>query len=161
ESILVKLPLVFWNAARIHIGTDGKYMAPTGDPNPLRYRGGNLSQRSITNAEKSDDTIRNGVVMWYRADRRPEGPSDDAEDSLAEWTVRDHDYLTNPDITQRTSGKIPDSECVTLINYDVSNVDTLYVPLAMAANNAWVLPPKGNRNGWADGGHPLALGWTG
>ena len=38
ESILVSVPLVFWNGARIGIGTDGKYLAPTQDPNPLRYR---------------------------------------------------------------------------------------------------------------------------
>ena len=38
ESILVSVPLVFWNGARIGIGTDGKFVAPTQDPNPLRYR---------------------------------------------------------------------------------------------------------------------------
>src|SRR5512143_1115181 len=37
ESILVSVPLVFWNGARIGVGTDGKYVAPTQDPNPLRY----------------------------------------------------------------------------------------------------------------------------
>ena len=39
ESILVSLPLVFWNGARIGIGTDGQYLTPTGDPptHPLRY----------------------------------------------------------------------------------------------------------------------------
>ena len=37
ESILVSLPLVFWNGARIGIGTDGQYLTPTGLPNPLRY----------------------------------------------------------------------------------------------------------------------------
>ena len=34
KSILVSLPLVFWNGARIGIGTDGKYLTPAGLPNP-------------------------------------------------------------------------------------------------------------------------------
>ena len=32
ESILVSLPLVFWNGARIGIGTDGKYLTPDRRP---------------------------------------------------------------------------------------------------------------------------------
>ena len=96
ESILVSVPLVFWNGARIGVGTDGKYVAPTQDPNPLRYRAN--SQRSITKTPTSGDTIPNGVVMWYRADIA-EAPNDDTEDQLAEWTIRDHGYLVNPKIT--------------------------------------------------------------
>ena len=105
ESILVSVPLVFWNGARIGVGTDGKYVAPTQDPNPLRYRVN--SQRSITKTPTSGDTIPNGVVMWYRADIA-EAPNDDTEDQLAEWTIRDHGYLVNLKITsenqRRNSG---------------------------------------------------------
>jgi hypothetical protein len=164
ESILVSLPLVFWNGARIGIGTDGKYVAPTGDPNPLRYR--NNSQRSITKTPTSGDTIPNGVVMWYRAEIA-EAPNDDTEDQLAEWTIRDHGYLVNPKITAKTNSEIPDNQLVTLINYDVSNVDNLYLPLAMAANDVWVVPqksgqpPNPNRNGWRPGSVPDVYGWTG
>ena len=32
KSILVSLPLVFWNGARIGIGTDGRYLTPAGRP---------------------------------------------------------------------------------------------------------------------------------
>src|SRR3954451_661609 len=32
QSILVSLPLVFWNGARIGIGTDGQYLTPAGLP---------------------------------------------------------------------------------------------------------------------------------
>jgi hypothetical protein len=164
ESILVSLPLVFWNGARIGIGTDSKYLAPTGLPNPLRYRIN--SQRSITRAQTSGDTIRNGVVMWYRAEIA-EAPNDDAEDQLAEWTIRDHGYLVNPKITAKTRSEIPDNQLVTLINYDVSNVDNLYLPLAMAANDVWVVPqksgtgPNPNRTGWKPGSVPNVYGWTG
>jgi hypothetical protein len=164
QSILLSIPLVFWNGARIGIGTDGEYlvpMTPNGLPNPLRWDAN--SQRSITDAEKSGDTIPDGVVMWYRAEI-PEAPNDDIEDQLAEWTVRDHDYLVNPQITAKTNGKIPFTQLVTLINYDVSNVDNIYLPLAMAANDVWVLPQKGptdKRTDWSPGSDPDAYGWTG
>ena len=164
QSILVSVPLVFWNGARIGIGTDGQYLTPTGDPNPLRYDPN--AQRSIANAETSGDTIPNGVVMWYRAEIS-QAPNDDSEDQLAEWTIRDHDYLINPQITAKTNGEIPDNQLVTLINYDVSNVDNLYLPLAMEANDVWVVPqksgqpPNPNRNGWQPGSVPDVYGWTG
>jgi hypothetical protein len=164
ESILVSLPLVFWNGARIGIGTDGQYLAPTGDPNPLRYDPN--SQRSITKTETGGDTISNGVVMWYRAEVS-KAPNDDTEDQLAEWTIRDHVYLVNDKITAKTNREIPDNQLVTLINYDVSNVDNLYLPLAMEANDVWVIPqksgtgPNANRDGWKAGSVPDVYGWTG
>jgi hypothetical protein len=164
QSILVSLPLVFWNGARIGIGTDGKYLSPTEDPNPLRYR--STAYRAIARAETSGDTIANGAVMWYRADTA-EAPNDDTEDQLAEWTIRDHAYLSNPKITIKTNREIPDNQLVTLINYDVSNVDNLYLPLAMEATDVWVVPQKSgtgptpNRTGWQPGSNPDVYGWTG
>ena len=104
--------------------------------------------------------------MWYRAEIS-QAPNDDSEDQLAEWTIRDHDYLVNPQITAKTNSEIPDNQLVTLINYDVSNVDNLYLPLAMEANNVWVVPqksgqpPNPNRNGWQPGSVPDVYGWTG
>ena len=164
ESILVSLPLVFWNGARIGIGTDGQFLTPAALPNPLRWD--NNGHRSITNAPTSRDTIPNGVVMWYRAGIA-QAPNDDTEDQLAEWTIRDHPYLVNPQITAKTNREIPDNQLVTLINYDVSNVDNLYLPLAMEATDAWVVPqktgtgPNANRDGWGPGSNPDIYGWTG
>jgi hypothetical protein len=164
QSILVSVPLVFWNGARIGIGTDGEFLTPSGLPNPLRYDAN--GHRSIAPAETSSDTISNGVVMWYRADTS-QAPNDDTEDQLAEWTIRDHGYLVNPQITTKTNNEIPDNQLVTLINYDVSNVDNLYLPLAMAANDVWVVPqgsgtgPTPNRSGWTPGSNPDVYGWTG
>jgi len=164
ESILVSLPLVFWNGARIGIGTDGQYLTPAGLPNPLRWD--KNGHRSITNAQTSRDTIPNGVVMWYRAGIA-QAPNDDTEDQLAEWTIRDHLYLVNPKITTKTNREIPDNQLVTLINYDVSNVDNLYLPLAMEATDVWVVPqrsgtgPNANRTGWGPGSDPDIYGWTG
>ena len=161
----MSLPLVFWNGARIGIGTDGQYLTPSrSHPNPLRYDPN--GHRSITNAQTSGDTIPNGVVMWYRANIA-EAPNDDTEDQLAEWTIRDHGYLVNPQITAKTNSEIPDNQLVTLINYDVSNVDNLYLPLAMEATDVWVVPqksgtgPNANRNGWGPGSDPDIYGWTG
>jgi hypothetical protein len=164
QSILVSVPLVFWNGARIGIGTDGEYLTPSGLPNPLRWDA--HGQRSIASAVTSSDTIPNGVVMWYRAEIA-QAPNDDAEDQLAEWTIRDHGYLINPQITVKTNNEIPDNQLVTLINYDVSNVDNLYLPLAMEANDVWVVPqrsgtgPTPNRTGWHPGSDPDVYGWTG
>jgi hypothetical protein len=164
QSVLVSIPLVFWNGARIGIGTDGEYLTPSGLPDPLRWDAN--GQRSITRAETSRDTIPNGVVMWYRAEI-PQAPNDDTEDQLAEWTIRDHGYLVNREITKKTKKEIPDNQLVTLINYDVSNVDNLYLPLAMAANDVWVVPQRSgtgstpNRTGWSPGSDPDVYGWTG
>ncbi|HEY8901085.1 MAG TPA: hypothetical protein VIM61_11800 [Chthoniobacterales bacterium] len=166
QSILVPIPLVFWNGARIGIGTDGKYLAIKGGtlPNPLTYDANAF--RSIANAATSNNTISNGVIMWYRAGKA-EAPNDDTEDQLAEWTIRDHTYLVNPQITARTNSEIPDNELVTLMNYDVSNVDNLYLPVAMEANDVWVVPqgagtgPNPNRTGWKPGSTPDVFGWTG
>jgi hypothetical protein len=164
QSILVSLPLVFWNGARIHIGTDGQYLTPAGLPNPLTYDPN--GHRAIAKAEVSGDTIVNGVVMWYRAEIA-KAPVDDSKDQLAEWTIRDHGYLVNPKITTKTKSEIPDNQLVTLINYDVSNVDNLYLPLAMEANDVWVVPqragtgPTPNRTGWGPGSDPDVYGWTG
>jgi hypothetical protein len=164
QSILVSVPLVFWNGARIGIGTDGQYLTPSGLPNPLRYDPN--GHRAIANAKTSGDTIKNGVVMWYRAEIA-QAPNDDTEDQLAEWTIRDHGYLVNPKITAKTNGEIPDNQLVTLINYDVSNVDNLYLPLAMEATDVWVVPQKSgtgptpNRTSWGPGSNPDIYGWTG
>jgi hypothetical protein len=164
QSILVSVPLVFWNGARIGIGTDGQYLTPIALPNPLRWDAN--GQFSIASAATSRDTIPNGVVMWYRAEIA-QAPNDDTEDQLAEWTIRDHGYLVNPQITAKTNNEIPDNQLVTLINYDVSNVDNIYLPLAMAANDVWVVPqrsgtgPTPNRTGWSPGSDPDVYGWTG
>jgi len=165
ESILISIPLVFWNGARIGIGTDNKYLVVSKKgqlPNPLTYDPD--SNRTIAPAEKSDGTIPNGVVMWYRAET-PQAPNDDTEDQLAEWTIRDHDYLSNSKIQAKTNNEIPDNQLVTLINYDVSNVDNLYLPLAMEALDVWVVPQitgeKGNLTQWTPGSIPDIYGWTG
>jgi len=164
QSILVTVPLVFWNGGRVGVGTDGKYLTAATNPNPQHYDPN--AMRTIAPALSGSNTISNGVVMWYRAGTA-KGPAPDAEDQLAEWTFRDHPYLVNPQITKRTKNQIPDNQLVTLANIDVSFVDSLYLPLAFEALDAWVLPqasgtgPTPNRSGWKPGSDPEPFGWTG
>ncbi|HMO65182.1 MAG TPA: hypothetical protein PKE47_08180 [Verrucomicrobiota bacterium] len=145
QEITVRVPLVFWNGARMGILTDGRYLTPAaGEPNPLYY---DLNaQRVIAPAERPagagggpGNPATDGVVMWYRAGLL--APALDSPDQLLEWTIRDRDYLSNPQITARTKGLIPDSEKVTLINYDVSYVDNMFLPVAMEALDVPVPAP--------------------
>ena len=63
ESILVSIPLVFWNGARIGIGTDGKYLTPAGLPNPLRWdRNGQSLHHRCPDQPRHDPKRRRDVV---------------------------------------------------------------------------------------------------
>jgi hypothetical protein len=184
KTIKVRIPLVFWDAGRMGIETGGEYLTHNQDkaPNPLRNDKNAI--RSITASEKQgnqDSDIKpaawqnDGVIMWYRSDATDTlavAPADDSQDQLVEWTIRDHNFFVNPIITARTTGpnqkcEIPDNQLVTLINYDVSNVDSLYLPVSMEALDSWVTPqgtgtgPNPNRTGWKPGANPEPLGWTG
>lgn len=145
ESITIRVPLVFWNGARMGIVTDGRYLTPAaGQPNPLNYDPN--SQRVIVTAEHADpqdhtppDPKNDGVVMWYRSNLV--APALDSPDQLLEWTIRDQQYLSNPQITARTHNLIPSTEKATLINYDVSYVDNMFLPVAMEALDVPVPAP--------------------
>lgn len=156
KSILIRCPLVFWNGARMGIATDNRYLVPAaGKPNPLNYKPESI--RVIASAEtdnKDASLIANGVVMWYRAPKG--GPALDAPDQLLEWTVRDKAYLSNANITRKTNGEIPKGEKVTLINYDVSYVDNMFLPVGMEALNVPVPAPP-----YPPGKNPQPFGWIG
>lgn len=153
QTITIKIPLVFWNGARMSIVTNGQYLIPTpGTPNPLNY---NPSGKCvICAAESENSSIKNGVVMWYRSNLI--GPSLDSPDQLIEWTVRDQHYLSSAAITKRTNGEIPKSEKVNLINYDASYVDNLFLPVAMAALDVPIPAPP-----YPPGKNPEPYGWIG
>lgn len=164
QTILVRVPLVFWNGARMGIVTDGRYLAPAaGQPNPLQYDVN--AQRVIVTAESAGpnppDPKVNGVVMWYRTALL--APALDSPDQLLEWTIRDQTYLSNPQINARTFGEIPASEKVTLINYDVSYVDNMFLPVAMEALDVPVpappVPFNQNRGpfGWIGSTNPPSV----
>jgi hypothetical protein len=164
ETIEVTLPVVFWNAGRMGIETGGEYLLhnQTKKPNPLRMD--QNAALSITKA-KAGDTKGSGVVMWYKAlDKDMVAPADDTEDQLVEWTIRDHGFLTDPATAKFSRNQIPDTQLLNLVNYDVSNVDSLYLPVSMQVVDAWMVDQiKGDATGknWKPGSHPNKLGWTG
>jgi Cu/Ag efflux protein CusF len=164
ESIEVTLPVVFWNAGRMGIEAGGEYLLhnQTKMPNPLR-----MDQNAVLSITKAKvgDTKGNGVVLWYRGlDPVMVAPADDTEDQLVEWTIRDHGFLTNEATMKKSRNQIPENQLLSLINYDVSNVDSLYLPISMAVDDAWMVPQiKGDSkgHGWIKGSYPNKLGWTG
>lgn len=131
ETILVRVPLAFWDGGRMGILTEGKYLKPgPGVPNIYSYDAEH-SEVMITESEsdpKDPDVIKDGVVLWYKSPV-PVGPVSEAPDQLLEWTYRDKDYLSQ----LPTANEIPAGQLITLVNYDVSYVDTLFLPLAMEA----------------------------
>ena len=152
ESILVRIPLVFWNGARIGIAIDGRYLTPAiGQPNPLGYDPNAKTIITVAETDSKDTTlIKNGVVMWYTAALK--GPALDSPDQLAEWTIRDKVYLSNI----RTKNSIPTSEKVTLVNYDVSYVDNMFLPVAMEALDVPIPHPP-----FPPGRNSQPYGWIG
>ncbi len=157
ESILLRIPLVFWNGARMGILTDGKYLVPSGSnpPNPLRFDPN--AQMVVAGSEKDPSdkkVIENGIVMWYKGNLN--APALDSPDQLVEWTVRDKVYLSGTAINQRTDQKIPAAEKVTLINYDVSYVDNMFLPAAMEALNVPIPTAP-----YPPGRKPQPYGWIG
>jgi hypothetical protein len=135
KSIIIRVPLVYWNGARMGITTDGQYLAPTGTTkNPMQF---SPSANMIIAPDEKDPNdkdpslINNGVVLWYTAAKN--APALDSPDQLVEWTIRDKEYLSSPEMKARTHDQIPAGERVTLINYDVSYVDNMFFPVAMEA----------------------------
>jgi hypothetical protein len=165
-AIKVQVPVVFWDAARMGIETAGEYLLhdETKKPNPLFND--SKAARSITKSETGDGVIGNGVVMWYSSTTPvlAVAPADDTEDQLIEWTIRDHAFFTNPVVQKLTQGQIPSNQLLNLINYDVSNVDSLYLPVAMEVIDGWVTPQiagDAKGKGWKAGSTEKPLGWTG
>jgi hypothetical protein len=192
-TITVKVPLVFWDGARCEIATDATYLvnnlkvnsgeplAPV--PNPFQYYAFNkdgttptarvaLPAVSIDNAPAG---VTTGMVMWYREGinsqtppplkvKPPEqalAPVGDAPSQLIEWTIRDPVLSTlNPNIDLLHANH---GETHANINYDVSYVDNMALPVAMEALDVPVpvqtVPPLDPRN--PNPGPRLPYGWIG
>ena len=149
-TIVVKVPLVFWDAARVYIATEGSDMIPKVDnnpakiddpnsPNPFHYHEFNQDKLTEKTARYTDMAENakgtGGRIMWYHA-RSVGGTAEDvANDSatqLTEMTFRDP-ILGNSKFL--TSSQIAESEKKALVNYDVSYVDSMLLPVAMAATD--------------------------
>jgi len=159
QTITIQVPLVFWDAARIYIATDGKDMFPAVDnlpeqsppdfnsANPFRYH--EFMQDTAT--DRAEPTLRfaeaahsggNGMILWYhgrglKPGKPEEGTVGFAEDilldapaQLTEFTIRDPIQKSNPDLNPALT-----EDLGPLVNYDVSYVDSMVLPVAMAATN--------------------------
>lgn len=152
-AITVAVPLVFWDGARVFIAYDSTYLDMTNNapqvaklstiPNPFQYYGKNSDGSKTLNVTLPAEGLSGapagttGVVMWYRQGldikdpEQPIGPSSDAPAQLAEFTIRDPILSKiNPNIDKL---KPNFGETHALINYDVSYVDNMALPVAMAA----------------------------
>jgi hypothetical protein len=154
ETVVIPVPLAFWDASRIFVATDSANLTPnatvnqTNPPtNPYQYYDKNEGgvkdtlryQQAIQ--QPSPSTFK-AVVLWYRADVAFV-PLNDAPAQLLEFTIRDpYMWQLNSNLDKNTLGP--------LINYDVSYVDTIYLPVAMEATDV----PDAN-------GNKQAYGWTG
>jgi hypothetical protein len=87
--------------------------------------------------------------MWYHANGLAQEPANDAPAQLTEMTIRDPFLATMP-----TGPDIAKSEKTVLVNYDVSYVDSILLPVAMEAADVPLDPlnPSSRRK---------AYGWIG
>jgi hypothetical protein len=144
HSITIDVPLVFWDSGRAAIATDAADFLPK-DPetskaspitNPFFFFYKNLNgtntARFVASAARSSDG--DGVVMYYHCSDPDAAvnPGADAPEQLIEFTIRDKDFLTK---VSDDVNPIDPSQLITLINYDVSYVDNLLLPVAMEATS--------------------------
>ncbi|MFO0810254.1 MAG: hypothetical protein U0746_16655 [Gemmataceae bacterium] len=190
-TITVSVPLVFWDGARMEIATDGTYLinnAKVGDsplsPNPFQYYdlntdGSSTARVALPALSSSGGPVgtngqaATGMVLWYRqglnnqtdrhqpAPLQAKAPANDAPAQLAEWTIRDTVLsIINPNIDRL---HLFYGETHANINYDVSYVDSMALPVAMAALDVPVpvqtVPPLDPRN--PNPGPRLPYGWIG
>jgi hypothetical protein len=142
HSITIDVPLVFWDSGRAAIATDPagflpadtntNLSSPITNPYFFFYKNldGTSTARYIVDAAKS--TGGDGIVMYYHCSdpNAAVGPGTDAPAQLIEFTIRDKAFLTK---VSQDVNTIDPSQLITLINYDVSNVDNLLLPVAMEA----------------------------
>lgn len=167
RSMVVTVPLVFWDSGRMAIATDGATLLPTfltgankgkvntstnkntqGVENPFHFEyyglDGNptpivvVNKIDVQNLQTNTHTAT-GVLMYYHCTDQPgEDPGLDDPDQLVEFTIRDKAFLT---AVNQHGGAVPDNQLKTLINYDVSYVDHLLLPVGMEATNVPVIDP--------------------
>ncbi|WP_165070584.1 hypothetical protein [Paludisphaera rhizosphaerae] len=158
HSITIDVPLVFWDSGRAAIATDPTDFLPS-DPNTSKsspitnpffffyknLKGGDTARYVVDAADSSGG---DGIVMYYHAQDKdaPVNPGADAPEQLLEFTIRDKEFmqkindLVNP---------IDPKQITTLINYDVSYVDHLLLPIAMEATDVPVPNTNVKRDyGW-------------
>jgi hypothetical protein len=119
-TITMNIPLVFWNAGLFYIATDTptteNYFKRAGIP--FEYNPTSTAQGPAKSATKEE-----GVVLYYHTtDPASNGVVPDAPVQLVEWTIRNK--------------TVPDGDGdkrLAEFDYDISNINALYVPLALEA----------------------------
>ncbi len=153
KSITVEVPLVFWNGGRADIATDGPHLLPkpnqVNDLNPYQFR---YTASTFITKQGVSSSNDNGILMYYKANTAgaPNDPNPAAAGQLTEWTIRDKAFLTKVNGYNQAHkiDPIPPSELTTLVNYDVSYVDDMTAPVAMAASQV-PIPLQYIQNGTA------------
>ena len=165
HSVTIDVPLVFWDSGRAALATDPYSLLPK-DPNTSKASattnpffffyytlagdpkmGTGQTSRFVVSADKSTDS--DGIVMYYHCGdpgNNAVDPGADAPDQLIEWTIRDKKFLT---AISQNYGKIDKDQLIDLINYDVSYVDHMLLPVAMEATNVPITPTSKTKDyGW-------------
>jgi hypothetical protein len=141
-AITISVPLVFWNAGTLQIFTSPDILV---NDNTFTYHGGDGSLRYIQKAVGENTT---GRILWYQAvngaANTNQNTSPDAPNQLTEFTIRDKNLAT-------WAPNSPPDQRLTLINYDVSYVQDMLLPVAMAAENVPI--PRTNET--------ATFGWVG
>ncbi len=155
-SVTISIPLVFWDSGHLYFGTDSKYLKNdlqnadnTGVPsnninNPYLYYRYDFVQgvqkevrryiddHQTVSSSASKGVTNKPVVLYYHSVLPPVDPNTEAPDQLFEISIRDpkQQFLT-------FNGKVgpanPNGELGPLISYDISNVDSTFLPGALEA----------------------------
>ena len=159
QKVTISVPLVFWDSGRMAISTNGAIMQEPGtpvyyQPDALRF--------TTASSNFHDPAAVGGIVQWYHYTNGPAVViNSDAPAQLIEETFRDvwmgeqtddrYNLPTWPDIQKQ----VPQAN-LTLINYDVSYVDSMMLPVAVEATDVTVpFTQPGDKH------HALPYGWAG
>jgi hypothetical protein len=156
QTITVKVPLVFWDSGRVEIAADGSDLFDqNGAQNPFRYDVNAALSITDPNLQQFTADYAGGIVMWYHSPTALDA-SNDAPVQLTEYTIRDAylGTLPNPD-------PLPTGELHSLINYDVSYVDSMVLSIAMEATNVPIPIPPFDPNIGPVGGPTKDFAWIG
>lgn len=171
KEITINVPLAFWDGARIRVTKDPGFLVRDAQfkangaeiNNPLQYYTKNQDAtdvlRRIDNQTGTNGTTP--VVMYYHA-KDPVGPNEEGTFQLGEITIRDpimNDLNPDLPISAPPPPQNPPNPFVgsgylgPLFNYDISNVDSLMLPLSMEGPSV---------TGRIDNSvTPLPFGWVG
>ena len=156
QTITVKVPLVFWDSGRVEIAADGSDLFDqNGAQNPFRYDVHAALSVSDPRLQQFSTDYVGGIVMWYHSPTALDA-SNDAPVQLTEYTIRDAYLGTLPNPTP-----LPVGELHSLINYDVSYVDSMILSIAMEATDVPIPIPPFDPNTGPVNGPVKDFGWIG